>query len=194
MISIDTVVRCTTMLCDRAERTLTVGTDVPVNSAIQYSHKACYGGALSAYTKDNECLYEYEREATTDDTDAVVGGGFIVQPECGYIHIGATLTVYNECLDTVASIIKRAANLMGLLEILATTDLRDEDLQQVINLYFEYHTSEGISFEIGNGLKLEDNSLSVDCATDYLGDNTRPIETAFVQRQVGNIEILLETI
>lgn len=49
-------------------------------------------------------------------------------------------------------------------------------------------------FEIGVGLKMEDNILSVDSATDFDGDNTRPVEAAFMQEQIGNIELLLKTI
>lgn len=56
------------------------------------------------------------------------------------------------------------------------------------------NTSEGNNYEIGVGLKVTDNTLSVDAAQDFDGDNTRPIEAAFVQAQIGNIETLLQTI
>ena len=49
-------------------------------------------------------------------------------------------------------------------------------------------------FEIGVGLKMKDNVLSVDSATDYSGDNTRPVQTAFMKTQLGNIELLLQMI
>ena len=52
----------------------------------------------------------------------------------------------------------------------------------------------GEAYEIGTGLKVEDNVLSVDSATDFNGDNTRPVEAAFMQEQIGNIELLLKTI
>lgn len=55
-------------------------------------------------------------------------------------------------------------------------------------------TDGGINYEIGTGLKVEDNVLSVDSAKDFEGDNTRPVEAAFMQEQIGNIEILLKTI
>lgn len=51
-------------------------------------------------------------------------------------------------------------------------------------------------YNIGSGLKLDipSNTLSVDTAKDFEGDNTRPVETAFVETIVGNIEIILKTI
>ena len=52
----------------------------------------------------------------------------------------------------------------------------------------------GTNFKIGVGLKLENDELSVDSASDFNGDNTRPAEAALVQTLVGNVEILLKTI
>lgn len=49
-------------------------------------------------------------------------------------------------------------------------------------------------YKVGHGLKVNDGNLEVDTASDYEGDNTRPITAAAVQNAVGNIEILLETI
>lgn len=49
-------------------------------------------------------------------------------------------------------------------------------------------------YQIGHGLKLEGDRLSVDTAQDFQGDNTLPITAAAVQAAVGNIEILLGTI
>lgn len=52
----------------------------------------------------------------------------------------------------------------------------------------------GVDFEVGVGLDLTDGVLSVDSASDFNGDNTRPAEAALVQTLVGNVEILLKTI
>lgn len=52
----------------------------------------------------------------------------------------------------------------------------------------------GMSYQIGHGLKLESNTLSVNAVNDFEGDNTLPITAAAVEATVGNIEILLETI
>jgi len=49
-------------------------------------------------------------------------------------------------------------------------------------------------YEIGDGLKVEGNVLSVDTATDAEEDNTKPITSAAVYAEIGNINILLATI
>ena len=52
----------------------------------------------------------------------------------------------------------------------------------------------GMNYIIGDGLKLEGRTLSVDTATEVQQDNTKPITSAAVYTTVGNIEALLETI
>ena len=54
----------------------------------------------------------------------------------------------------------------------------------------------GGGYNIGNGLKLdpESNTLSVDVANDAEEDNTRPISSAAVYTELGNIDALLQTI
>ena len=53
----------------------------------------------------------------------------------------------------------------------------------------------GKPFEhIGDGLKVESGTLKVDVANDAEKDNTRPISSAAVYTEIGNIDILLQTI
>lgn len=52
----------------------------------------------------------------------------------------------------------------------------------------------GSFYEIGDGLKVEGDVLSVDTATDAEEDNTKPITSAAVYTEIGNINILLATI
>lgn len=47
------------------------------------------------------------------------------------------------------------------------------------------------NFGIGNGLKLENNVLSVDTANVVEEDNTKPVTSAAVYTEIGNIEALL---
>ena len=49
-------------------------------------------------------------------------------------------------------------------------------------------------FEIGGGLRLDNNVLFVDTAGDVEKDNTKPITSAAVFTAVGNINSLLGTI
>lgn len=56
-------------------------------------------------------------------------------------------------------------------------------------------SGEGFSYKLGTGLKVTDgDTLEVDSATDFEGNNTRPASAALVQGTVGNIELLLKTI
>ena len=50
------------------------------------------------------------------------------------------------------------------------------------------------NLQFGTGLKLIGNVLSVDTATIVEQDNTRPVTSAAVFNEIGNINALLETI
>lgn len=53
----------------------------------------------------------------------------------------------------------------------------------------------GLAYKIGLGLKVTDgDTLEVDSATDFNGDNDRPASAALVKAQLGNIEAFLATI
>lgn len=52
----------------------------------------------------------------------------------------------------------------------------------------------GFSYEIGHGLKVENNVLSVNSADGVEQDNTLPITSAAVYATVGNIGAILDTI
>lgn len=52
----------------------------------------------------------------------------------------------------------------------------------------------GFAYEIGDGLKVTDNVLSVDTADIPEEDNTKPITSAAVYSEIGNINVLLATI
>lgn len=50
------------------------------------------------------------------------------------------------------------------------------------------------AYDVGHGLKVVNNKLTVDSVSDFKGDNTLPASAALVQTTVGNIEQLLSTI
>lgn len=54
--------------------------------------------------------------------------------------------------------------------------------------------SGGASYTIGYGLKVEECTLMVDAAEAVEADNTKPITSAAVHTEVGNINALLATI
>lgn len=52
----------------------------------------------------------------------------------------------------------------------------------------------GAPYKIGYGLKVEANTLMVDAADAVEQDNTKPVTSAAVYTEVGNINALLATI
>lgn len=70
--------------------------------------------------------------------------------------------------------------------------INDELLEA--ELLAEVIQSNGKTVQIGNGLKLEDNVLSVDTADKVEADNTKPVTSGAVHMEIGNIEVLLATI
>ena len=52
----------------------------------------------------------------------------------------------------------------------------------------------GINYIIGDGLKLDGRTLSVDTANAVEKDNTKPVTSAAVHVQLGNVEALLKSI
>lgn len=53
----------------------------------------------------------------------------------------------------------------------------------------------GFPYKIGTGLKVtEENTLEVDSAENFNGDNDRPASASLVKTQLGNIEAILATI
>lgn len=49
----------------------------------------------------------------------------------------------------------------------------------------------GVPYQIGAGLKVQENVLMVDTADKVEQDNTRPVTSAAVHVEIGNIEALL---
>lgn len=57
-----------------------------------------------------------------------------------------------------------------------------------------YTESGGAGYPLGDGLKVVDGKLTVDTADTVQQDNTRPVTSAAVYTEVGNIEVLLANI
>lgn len=68
--------------------------------------------------------------------------------------------------------------------------------QQILKVKFDPRpvSGGGMEFEIGNGLILEQGVLSVDTADKVEQDNTKPVTSAAVFTEVGNIAELLSHI
>ena len=83
----------------------------------------------------------------------------------------------------------------ALSQYAAETNGKIKDIQEQVEELQEQAEGFAPAYDkLGVGLKIEDKTLYVDSAQDFEGDNTRPVEAAFVQSQIGNIELLLKTI
>ena len=60
-------------------------------------------------------------------------------------------------------------------------------------LYIDNHSG-GAGYQIGDGLIISDGKLTVDTATEVEQDNTKPVTSAAVYAQIGNIAALLAEI
>ena len=70
----------------------------------------------------------------------------------------------------------------------ARIDLTDYASKQYVADYVAEH---GAGVEYGAGLKLEGGVLTVDTADAVEQDNTKPVTSAAVHTEIGNIEVLL---
>lgn len=73
----------------------------------------------------------------------------------------------------------------------SSLDVRLENDSEINVAVSEITQTGGRSFEIGNGLIFENNTLSVDTADIVEKDNTKPVTSAAVYTEIGNIEALL---
>ena len=76
----------------------------------------------------------------------------------------------------------------------STSNVEIRDAPEITVAVSEITQSGGQSFKIGNGLKLKNNVLSVDTAEKVEEDNTRPVTSAAVYTEIGNIEALLSVL
>ena len=121
-----------------------------------------------------------------DDT-LLLCGYFLMEGQVNFVDksVSKTKTFKRHMHDTLATEIVdgNAPNTSGIRMI-------DADISEGII----FVNTGGPSYEIGDGLKLEGNVLSVDTATEVEEDNTKPVTSGAVYTTVVNINALLETI
>ena len=61
-------------------------------------------------------------------------------------------------------------------------------------LQMKFMTNGGTTLEAGENIEIVDNKISVQTAPNVEKDNTKPITSAAVYTEVGNINVLLQTI
>ena len=113
--------------------------------------------------------------------------------ELGTVHAGADPSGDSSTkpvLPVWAQLQEQIGNLADL-----KTDSKD-NLVAAINEALQSGSGGGGGYQIGSGLKLdaETNTLSVDTAAAVEKDNTKPVTSAAVYTEVGNINAMLATI
>ena len=84
--------------------------------------------------------------------------------------------------------------IMQRIDTVVSTEIPLQVENAVEDYFVENPNAGGNSYEIGNGLKVEGNTLSVDTANIVEQDNTKPITSSAVYTTVGNINAILGTI
>ena len=106
----------------------------------------------------------------------------------------AKLNNYDGTIELISGITQKNGGDFALIDAHAVqTDEQGTRLDEALT---NLKVQGGSSYEIGEGLLLDEetNTLSVDVTSNVEQDNTKPITSAAVYTQIGNINVLLETI
>lgn len=122
-------------------------------------------------------------EKARDEAQAIAGGDFLERPT--YDPEGRRTDIFRYVDNTVSETLGYIEG--ELVEVNGGSSESGEGTQPDGG-------SSGVSYKIGHGLKVQNNTLMVDSVSDFGGDNSLPATAALVQTTVGNIEILLSTI
>ncbi|MGI6014441.1 MAG: hypothetical protein ACOX7K_09230 [Oscillospiraceae bacterium] len=82
----------------------------------------------------------------------------------------------------------------GIRTISVDGTIVSPDQDKNVNLPIKEKITAYLQNNIGNGLQLNGEILSVDTANDAEEDNTKPITSGAVYTEIGNIDALLKTI
>ena len=84
------------------------------------------------------------------------------------------------------------AQIIKMLNDIAENGVTDEQLAFALDRYFEDNPIQG--FEVDDSLIYENGKLSVNTTNVIEEDNTLPVTSAAIHTEIGNINVLLETI
>ena len=161
-------------------------------------YKEIWGGdEVGFYLSSNYIVFRMPKTVVGETKDSV-------QKWIASQHsAGTPLTViYQTAISTESELEKgEAPNVQSVHTYYSDTNIENDsgthmDVRYVADtkLYIDNHSGGGTSYKIGDGLKLEGNKLSVDTATVVEQDNTKPVTSAAVYAQIGNIAALLADI
>lgn len=161
-------------------------------------YKEIWGGdEVGFYLSSNYIVFRMPKAVVGETKDSV-------QKWIASQHsAGTPLTVIYQIATPTESELEKgeAPNVQSVHTYYSDTNIENDsdthmDVRYVADtkLYIDNHSGGGTSYKIGDGLKLEGNKLSVDTATEVEQDNTKPVTSAAVYAQIGNIAALLAEI
>lgn len=161
-------------------------------------YKEIWGGdEVGFYLSSNYIVFRMPKAVVGETKDSV-------QKWIASQHsAGTPLTVIYQIATPTESELEKgeAPNVQSVHTYYSDTNIENDsdthmDVRYVADtkLYIDNHSGGGTSYKIGDGLKLEGNKLSVDTATEVERDNTKPVTSAAVYAQIGNIAALLAEI
>lgn len=141
--------------------------------------------------ENNHCIVDVDilTQGHTSIGVGIVNGDTIIYSDRCYVRIIQSAKIEVSDLPYSADLYEQV---MAKLEEATSEENISEQINNAVNDYFEKNPVK--PYDIGNGLKFEDNVLSVDVANVVEEDNTKPISSAAVYTTVGNIDALLQTI
>lgn len=105
-----------------------------------------------------------------------------------------TLNNYISRAETAAERAETAAIKQPIVGDNGNWEIWNPDTETYEDSGFSASGGGGSVYKIGEGLKLENGTLSVDTAAEVQKDNTKPVTSAAVYTQLGNVEALLASI
>lgn len=96
--------------------------------------------------------------------------------------------------ESLLSIPLMTADRIGGAKANPATEDQTEPVGITPDGFLRVRAGSGAGYPLGDGLKVVDGKLTVDTADTVQQDNTRPVTSAAVYTEVGNIEVLLANI
>lgn len=115
--------------------------DIHPGCLLMYSYIACDGCRYSVYDKTSTCVKEQVFDAVPGDYTC--GGGFVVDDNTSCITFSANTALSKSTDLLISEVITGVDSLEALVERLDTYKVKEQDYQDIINLYLDANSGSG---------------------------------------------------